>query len=157
MADFVLAEGLGAASLRPLAEAAGVSDRMLLYYFTDKADAVTATLQLIALRMQTMMEANAPAERLPAPVLKAALLDQLFAPAFWPYMSVWLEIAALAARGEPLYRQVGEAIGRGFLAWGEAHLAGDDPATDAATLLVDLEGRVLLTALGLADVAKQAR
>jgi hypothetical protein len=72
-------------------------------------------------------------------------------------MSVWLEIAALAARGEPLYRQVGEAIGRGFLAWGEAHLAGDDPATDAATLLVDLEGRVLLTALGLADVAKQAR
>jgi AcrR family transcriptional regulator len=157
MADFVLAQGLGAASLRPLAEAAGVSDRMLLYYFTDKADAVTATLQLIAARMQAMMEASAPAERLPAPVLKAALIEQLFAPAFWPYMSVWLEIAALSARGDPLYSEVGEAIGRGFLAWGEAHIAGDDPATEAATLLVELEGRVLLTALGLADVVRRAR
>jgi AcrR family transcriptional regulator len=157
MADFVLAEGLGAASLRPLARAAGVSDRMLLYYFADKADAVTATLQRVAERMQAMMAAGAPAERLPAPVLKAALREQLFAPAFWPYMSVWLEIAALSARGDPLYREVGEAIGRGFLAWGEAHIAGDDPATEAATLLVELEGRVLLTALGLADVATRAR
>lgn len=155
MADFVLAEGLGAASLRPLARAAGVSDRMLLYYFADKADAVTATLQLIAERMQAMMAAGAPAERLPAPVLKAALLEQLFAPAFWPYMAIWLEIAALSARGDPLFRQVGEAIGRGFLAWGEAHLAGDDPAADAAALLVDLEGRVLLTSLGLGDVVRR--
>ena len=36
MADYVLSEGLGAATLRPLAAAAGTSDRMLLYYFADK-------------------------------------------------------------------------------------------------------------------------
>jgi AcrR family transcriptional regulator len=41
LADYVLAHGLTASSLRPLARAAGTSDRMLLYYFADK-DAVMA-------------------------------------------------------------------------------------------------------------------
>ena len=36
MADHVLSEGLAAGTLRPLAAAAGTSDRMLLYYFADK-------------------------------------------------------------------------------------------------------------------------
>jgi AcrR family transcriptional regulator len=35
LTDYVLAEGLSAASLRPLAKAAGTSDRLLLYYFND--------------------------------------------------------------------------------------------------------------------------
>lgn len=157
MADFVLAQGLGAASLRPLAQAAGVSDRMLLYYFADKADALEATLQSIAVRMTAMMDAGAPPRPLPYPVLKAALIERLFAAEAWPYMCVWLEIASLAARGDPLYRRVGKAIGQGFLGWGEAHLSGEDPGADAATLLVELEGRVLLTSLGLAEVARRAR
>ncbi|MFY8208820.1 MAG: TetR/AcrR family transcriptional regulator, partial [Caulobacter sp.] len=35
LADHLLATGLSQASLRQLAAAAGVSDRMLLYYFAD--------------------------------------------------------------------------------------------------------------------------
>ena len=48
MADHVLAEGLAAATLRPLAAAAGTSDRMLLYYFADKDELLTATLARIS-------------------------------------------------------------------------------------------------------------
>ena len=42
LADHVLAHGLSASSLRPLAKAAGTSDRMLLYYFADKSEMMTA-------------------------------------------------------------------------------------------------------------------
>ena len=51
LTDYVLTEGLSAASLRPLAKAAGISDRMLLYYFADKAVMMTATLGVIAMRI----------------------------------------------------------------------------------------------------------
>ena len=40
--------------------------------------------------------------------LAAIVLD----PVFWPYMRVWLETASRAAHGDPLYRSVGESIGR---------------------------------------------
>jgi AcrR family transcriptional regulator len=151
MADFVLAEGLKAASLRALAGAAGVSDRMLLYYFRDKDEALAATLGAIAGRMQAMMDTQAPGERLPVAELRALLLDSLFTPAAWPFMCVWLEIAALSARGDRPMREVGNAIGRGFLAWGEARIEGADPAGDAHRLLVEIEGLVLLTSLGLGE------
>ena len=38
MAAHLLAHGLEGANLRPLARAAGTSDRMLLYYFADKEE-----------------------------------------------------------------------------------------------------------------------
>ena len=47
IADHILANGLSASSLRPLAKAAGTSDRMLLYYFADKAEIITAALGVV--------------------------------------------------------------------------------------------------------------
>ena len=51
MCDHVLVNGLASATLRPLAAAADTSDRMLLYYFDDKDDVMTAVLEHIAARM----------------------------------------------------------------------------------------------------------
>ena len=56
LADHVLAHGLVSASLRPLAKAAGTSDRMLLYYFADKSELLAATLQRIAERSPATTE-----------------------------------------------------------------------------------------------------
>src|SRR5580692_2489526 len=76
MADHVLSEGLGAATLRPLAAAAGTSDRMLLYYFADKDELLTATLDRIAKRMIEQLDGAVPVEpRRPFPVL----LEQVWA------------------------------------------------------------------------------
>jgi AcrR family transcriptional regulator len=157
LADHVLAHGLVAASLRPLAKAAGTSDRMLLYYFDDKAEIIGATLQRIAARMTMMLTEHAAPEPLPLDALVTRLSAILFDERFWPFMCVWLELASRAARGDPLYVPIAAAIGQGFLAWGEAQLAEPDPdarAREAAKLLVTIEGMVLVRAIGLEQVAR---
>nr|WP_310522952.1 TetR/AcrR family transcriptional regulator [Polymorphobacter sp.] len=155
LADHVLAHGLPAASLRPLAKAAAISDRMLLYYFKDKAEVMAAVLERVALRLTLLMEAMGARTPQPVATLHAELLRVLLTDELWPFMCVWLEIAALSARGDPLYRAIGEAIGRGFLAWGAAQL--DSPAetrdADALRLLTMIEGAVVLKSLGIVSPA----
>lgn len=159
LADHVLAHGLAAASLRALAAAAATSDRMLLYYFKDKAEIIGATLACVAARMRPLLDAAARPEPQGFTQLRDALVPLLFDPAAWPYLRVWLELASRSAAGDPIYRAVGEAIGRGFLAWGTTQLAGPTPAARAATaakLLVTIEGMVVLKSLGLDDAIAMA-
>ena len=156
IADHILEHGLIASSLRPLAKAAQTSDRMLLYYFRDKAEIMAGALEVVAARMVTLMNAHAAPAPLPYDMLMPQLLAALGDDAFWPYMCVWLEIASRAARGDPFYLGVGEAIGRGFVAWGAAQISVVDEADRealAARLLVTVEGMVLLKSIGLGDVA----
>lgn len=159
LADHVLTHGLSASSLRPLAKAAGTSDRMLLYYFADKAEMMTSTLGLIAMRMTMMMEARKASEPLPVEQLQPLLLKAMLDGEMWPYMRVWLEIASLSAKGDPFYREVGEQLGRGFLTWGAMQIAAPDEQQrqrDAARLLVMAEGIVVLKSIGLDGEAKAA-
>lgn len=160
MADHVLACGLSGSSLRPLAQAAQISDRMLLYYFKDKAEAMAAALARVAERMAAELDAELPGPPLAFAPLRQALERTLFADRLWPYLRLWLEIAALSARGDPLYRAVGGQIGRGFLAWGAARLDCADEGQrgrEAAELLVGIEGMLVLRALGLDDICAAAR
>jgi AcrR family transcriptional regulator len=159
LADYVLAHGLAASSLRPLARGAGTSDRMLLYYFADKDAVIAAALGRVAARMVALLDVAAPA----APLGPAALRDHL-APlmqdaAVWPYMRLWLDMAARAAQGDASVRTVGAGIGRSFLDWLARHL--DVPtgthANAAARLLIEIEGTVLLASLGLDDAIAAAR
>lgn len=156
LADHVLAHGLSASSLRPLAKAAGTSDRMLLYYFPDKSALIAAVLQHIAARMVTLMEGAAAPEPLPYAALLTRLSASLSDPGFAPYMRVFLEVASGAAKGDAALAQIGEAIGRGFLDWGKAQLQSETPDVDAARLLVTLEGTVFLRAIGMGDVCLTA-
>lgn len=157
IADYLLAHGLAAASLRPLAAAAGISDRMLLYYFTDKAEVMAAAIECLSGRLSSKLSALTT-NPLPPDALRRHLAGVLFTPEIWPYLSLYLEMAALAGRGDAAIRSVGERIGRGFLAWGAAQL--DCPETDrdaeAARLLVSIEGMLMLRSIGLGDVADQA-
>ncbi len=160
LADHVLEHGLSASSLRALAAAAGTSDRMLLYYFRDKSEIIAATIGTIAGRLMALLGGDAAGAPKPFDALKEELVAILFSDRFWPYMRLWLEVAALSAKGDPFYRQVGGEIGRGFLAWGASQLAAHDPesrARDAARLLVTIEGMLLLKSIGLDDVVNEAR
>jgi AcrR family transcriptional regulator len=160
LADHVLAHGLDASSLRPLAAAAQTSDRMLLYYFTDKADLIAATLAQIAARLHKLLIARSTNTRLPLAALRAQLVPLILDDALWPYMKIWLEIASRSARHEQPYRTIGEQIARGFLAWGASQLDSPSAAQlkiDAAQLLMGIEGMVLLKSLGLDDVCRDAR
>jgi AcrR family transcriptional regulator len=157
VADHILANGLSASSLRPLAKAARTSDRMLLYYFADKAEIITTALGVVMQRMVILMEAQKAAEPLPLEALQPLMLDIILADEMWPYMRVWMEIALRAAQGDALYRMLGEQIGRGFLAWGAGQIDSPTPEqrdADAARLLVTAEGMMLLKSIGMDDVRR---
>ena len=158
LADHMLAHGIGASSLRTLARAAGTSDRMLLYYFRDKNDLVEAALARIAERFTGSLDTFAPPRPLPLDGLLAHLGPILLDEDGWPYMRIWLEIASRAANGDPACRSAGEMIGRGFHAWGSAHLDSrpDRRDRDAARLFATVEGMVLLKALGLEEISRIA-
>ena len=159
LADHILAHGMAAASLRPLAAAVGTSDRMLLYYFPDKAALIADVLGEIAGRMTAMLNASCPPKPLPTTALQAHLMPLLSGDATWPYMQLWLEIASLAARGDATCQRVGGAIARGFVAWLSAQIDSPDEAlrsNEAVRLLMAIEGAVLLNSLGLGDDVRRA-
>ena len=154
LADFVLAYGLSAASVRPLAEAAGLSDRMLMYYFPDKTAVMAATLQVVAARMTAMLEAVIAPDPMPYDPLKERLARVVMDDQAWPFFALWLEVVAAAGRGDPLYRQVGEQLGRGFLDWVTAQLKSREKGVESARLFAAIEGMIVLKAVGLGVVAE---
>ena len=155
LAAFILKEGLSASSLRPLAKAAKTSDRMLLYYFEDKADVISASLEHILSGLVVMLEEHTALEPLPTKKLQSRLEALLLEDKMWPYMSLWLEIASLSAKGDKFYADVGEQIGRGLLDWVKQQLKSKNAKArdaEAADLLVTIEGKVLLKCIGMQDV-----
>lgn len=155
LADHVLDKGLGATSLRVLAKAAGTSDRMLLYYFVDKDAVIVAILEELAARMTMILAASASRDPLSAVALKMRLSAVVLDDKLWPYMRLWLDIAARAAHGDPLCRSVGSRLADGFLLWIEGQLLATSRAR-APALFAGIEGLVLLKALGANDIARKA-
>jgi AcrR family transcriptional regulator len=159
MATHMLHAGLAASTLRQLARAAGTSDRMLLYYFPTKDALVEAVLGHVAQRQAALLAADTGGP-MPLAELRRRLARRLFAPDIFPYMRLWLQVAAAAGGGgDAQLRRVGEQIARGFLAWGESQLEGPpgpDRSTQAAQLLVSVEGLLFLKTIGLEDVALAA-
>lgn len=152
VAGHVLTHGLARTSLRELAAAAGTSDRMLLYYFPDKAALMAATLDHLA----AMLMAALDAQRAPGPLPASALLERLSAQvedaASWPFLRLWLELAARAGRGDPEVREVAHGIGAGFLDWVAGQLDAPDEGSRRATareVLATVEGLIVLKAVGV--------
>ena len=160
MADHLLRDGLSNSSLRVLAAAAGTSDRMLLYYFADKDELLAATLGYIAERFARLLdEAGAGAGAQPFPALLALLWAAVRGAALQPYVRLWLELAAGAARGEEPHRVVAGEIADRFLTWAAERLQvtrETDRAPMAALLLATVDGFALLDAVGRGAAADLA-
>lgn len=150
LAAHLLRTGLAETSLRQLAEAAGISDRMLLYYFTDKADAVAAALQAVVAELAETLATAIPEEpKLPSAALIAKAAALALEPSVRPFMSLWIQIIAAASRREPPYAAVAVAIAEGFAGWVEARLDCPDDAdrrAQAAAVLAIADGLVLIAA-----------
>ena len=160
MADHVLSKGLGAATLRPLAAAVGVSDRMLLYYFADKEELLTVTLDRIAGRMIAQLDHAIPVEpRKPFPVLLEQVWAAMASERLQAFMPLWLDLASGAARGTQPHRDIAGRIADGFLTWVTVRLqpGGDgEPSTLAPLFLASIEGMYLLKAIGRSAFAGSA-
>lgn len=150
LADHVLAEGLQGASLRPLAAAAGTSDRMLLHYFVDKESLLTAALTLVTQRLIVLLE-HARAEPLPLQSLLPQLAVILKDERIQPYMRLWLELVTFAAGGKEPFRAIAQQICSTFVTWIAAALQverEEDREPLAALTLAIVEGLVVFDALG---------
>eukprot|EP01031_Cornospumella_fuschlensis_P047531 gene47531-58229_t len=111
MGEHLLREGLAGASLRALAQAAGTSDRMLLYYFADKDQILAATLEHIAGELAGQLDAAGSGAMPRAyPALLAECAMAFHRPDFQPFMWLWLELAAAAARGQEPHRAIAGRI-----------------------------------------------
>ncbi len=154
------ATGLSRTSLRQLAAAAGISDRMLLYYFKDKSDVLSAALDRIASTMAADLDtALAPDRKLSARdlIAQASLLTR--SDDFRPYMRLGLEISAAAARREAPYVEISHAISMGFLAWIEERLDIADHRTRrrmASLILVLVDGMAVFDAGEAREIADDA-
>ncbi len=151
LAAHVLNNGLGGASLRPLAKAAGTSDRMLIYHFGNKEQLVADLLEHIAGIYSAALDAAMGAER--STTRKECfdrILEQGSHPMMQPFMVLWWEIVAGSARGIPGYREAADAMMTRQLAWLETQMPEDvpDPAGGARYLMTLLEGTLMLGVVG---------
>ncbi|MBI1319092.1 MAG: TetR family transcriptional regulator [Candidatus Hydrogenedens sp.] len=149
VADHLLAHGLQGASLRPLAAAAGTSDRMLLYYFKDKRELMAEALLLIARRFITLLDASR-GEPMPAAQLLPMLAGMIGQPLVKPYMQIWLELVALASRGDETIQPAARKICDAFLGWIGQALDIENKTerlAQAAVLFTFIEGLGVLDAV----------
>jgi AcrR family transcriptional regulator len=136
--DYALEHGLIGLSLRPLAEALGTSDRMLLYHFRDKDDLVATILRTSNTRSVAAIRALAD----PAGV-RGAVLDLWRVVSSGPLQQcqrMYVEAAALGLLGrEPYAHEVREAnaVWMGALADHFARAGLDRRAARRAARLVD--------------------
>ena len=160
MADHVLSQGLGAATLRPLAAAARTSDRMLLYYFAGKDELIAATLARIAARMIAELDSAIPIEPLqPFSLLLVQVWAALGTESLQPFMHVWLDIASGAARGLKAHRDIAGDIADGFLVWVTTRLERESdggPSLSGPLFLAAIEGMYLLRTIGRGAMADSA-
>ncbi len=160
VADHMLQHGLALSSVRALAAAAGTSDRMLFYYFTDKDEIIVAALQTVSVRLAAVLAGALPPGPGQRPDRVLIELAQVVrGPALRPYMRLWLELVTYAARGEEPYRSVAGGIVDGFVTWIASRIGlPDDAARHAAAsrILAVIDGAVLLDMVGREAVANLA-
>ena len=158
LADYLLGKGLRGASLRPLADAAGMSDRMLLHYFSDKEELMTATLLVVSKRLEAILNAI-QTEPLPFPLLVAHLAGMIKDPHIRPYLKLWLELAASAAGEELYYRTIAQQICDSFFSWilSAIKVEREDERRPLAALAFSaIEGLVLLDTIGSDSIVTSA-
>lgn len=159
LADIVLAEGLDALSLRPAAARLGTSDRMLLYYFSTKAELMAEVLTCLTDRFAAWLDATSEGKRVAPNQMIGHALGLIGRSDAKPYLSFWFEVAARAARGDAEYRPSAGKIAEGWNDWIVRTVefpSGVAARAAAAMMLAIVNGIALLEATA-PDVAAAAR
>ena len=145
IATIVLENGLDALALRGLAARLSTSGRMLLYYFTTKDALIRAVLARISERMAVLQDAAASGPPQTPGRFLADMMQAGIDPATAPFMRVWTEVIARAARNEAPYREIADQTVSAWLDWiaSRLHPAPDNEATAAAVLSI-MEGITIL-------------
>lgn len=160
LSGHLLATGLSQMSLRQLAKASGVSDRMLLYYYADKAEALSSAMANVAAELTARMETAMPLGTvMTARAFAAAVAQFTISAEAAPVMRLWIEVVAAAARGEAPFPQLASKIAAGFIDWAEARLdpAGlADPRAVAVSIIALIDGLAVIAVCADEDLVARA-
>ena len=157
MAKHVLKHGMAGASLRPLAQAAGTSDRMLIYHFGNKERLISELLKFIADAYSHALDRALSGAR---PKSRKELLDRIISHTsgadMEPFLALWWEIVAGAARDVPGYKQAAQSVMSRLLEWliGQMPKGDPDPEGGAQFLLTMIEGAQMLSTVGHESVGQ---
>lgn len=148
LAAHLLDTGLTQTSLRQLAKAAGVSDRMLLYYFADKTEVLAAaTTQIAAQSVVGLAEALPEGAKLPPHQLIMLATQLTSGPDMRRFMRLWVEMIGAAAKGEEPFVAISAQVLGGFRQWLAARLEvpeGTDHAAVAGAIIALIDGLALV-------------
>ncbi len=159
MAAYIRDRGLGDASLRPLARAAGTSDRMLIYYFGTKKQLLADVLGFLAGELANSLEAALPTGPMRSHAeLITKVVEVLRTADMQGYFRVWLEIIAKASQSGSAYVMLGASIIDGFAGWLEKRIPETDaePGKTAMAMLTLIEGVIVMDAAGRSSAADEA-
>lgn len=134
--DYVLAHGLFGLSLRPLAEALGTSDRMLLYHFKSKDLLVAGVLRVSNERSLARIGGLAA-----SPDVRTGVLDlwqAISTPPVLPCVRLYIEASALGLFGSEPYVSSQRAINDRWIGVVEDHLVAAGLAREVAPRVVVL-------------------
>jgi AcrR family transcriptional regulator len=132
----------------------------LLYYFKDKDELLAATLAHLARDLSGRLDIALAGKPMLAP---GELLPQVWSlissADVQPYVTLWIEVAASAARGVEPYRTVGGQIADMFVAWLETRVivpAEAERNSLAVSMFATITGAELLEAIGRKEMAHLA-
>ncbi len=140
--------GLSDIGLRRLAAVTGTSDRMLIYYFKTKDALIGEVLHTVAANLAQQLDSALGQQRRKPEVLLQELLTLSHTPEFNLVTRLWFEVIGLAARAEEPYASNATAIANNWVEWIASRLE-DSHSHQAAALFAELEGRLMLSILGL--------
>jgi AcrR family transcriptional regulator len=157
-ADHLLLHGLKEATLRKLAVTAGISDRMLMHYFTNKEELMQATLTVLTTRLVGLLEGSR-AQPMPFEQFLPYLAGMMKHPQVRPFLRISLELAALTSEGESAYVAIAQKLCDDFNRWMASALQverEEDRPGIAALAFATTEGFMVLDALGSDSIIDSA-
>ena len=163
IARFLMSCDLSRTSLRSLALAAGLNDRVFALHFRSRSEVLKEASALLRGEFgQRLATALPGATRMSPEAMSETARQVIEAPTIKPYMSLWLEIIGAGARGEAPFVDIAASVINQILDWLETLLDIEDPADRramAGLIFTSLNPIVMGTVLtGVnARVLRQAR
>ena len=152
-AESLIAEaGVEGTSTRQIGAAIGSHNtNVVAYHFGSKEALLAELLSFLASTYAGALDAALAGERVRTRAEAVSrILTHARSPAMRPFMALWWEIVAGAARGVPGFAPAAEAMMGDLLGWLEGQMPeGDpDPRGGARYLLTVIEGTLMLGAIG---------
>ena len=147
VAQHLVARGFEDSGVRALAASAGISDRMLMYYFETKEELISQALLVLADGMTASLDELVPQRRASATQIVAALTDSENQSEMQKrVLMLWFEIVGLAIRGGDPYRSTSNQILENYEDWIAGKLPSDQRHR-SREVLARIEGQLMLDLL----------